>query len=137
MESIFCNNRFCNGYNNEKFPENYRFPFCSTFLRSTSRLHNEESKLITTGIHIPVCEVKKLIIDSNSFTKSDAYFKKISHHIFDELFNTNMIGSKWIIIDELELFYKKIGIESNTDRIRIYAQEFNKELLFEDEAEDL
>ncbi len=132
----FCDNTFCNGYNNEKFTQNYRFPFCSVFLRPASKYVNEESKLITTGVHIPVCEVKKLIKNSNSFTKSDAYFKNISHQIFDELFNTNMIGSKWIKINELELFYKKIGIESNIDRIKIYAQEFNKELLFEDEADD-
>jgi len=126
LESNYCNTGLCHGYDGQKHPINYRFPYCATFLRPTSRLYNQESKLVTTGIHIPICEIQKLLSKSNSFTKDDAYNKNISHSMFDELFNNNMIGSKWINIVDLEKFYQKLNFESNLDKIKIYAQEFNE-----------
>ena len=48
-----------------------------------------------------------------------------------ELFMTNIAGSRWISIDELEEFYVQKNIISYANRIRVHAQEVD--VTFEDE----
>lgn len=125
MEQILCKSKNCSGYDGNKSPNNFRFPFCSAFFRPTSNLQNNESRLVTTGTHVPICEVQKLIKDKDKVDKKEFLGKSISHLIFEEMFNSNMIGSKWIPIDKLEEFYEQNNLLSHTNYIRLHAQEIS------------
>jgi hypothetical protein len=48
----------------------------------------------------------------------------ITHKVFEELFNTNMLGSRWLTYDEMEELYIKHGILESDERIILHAQEF-------------
>ena len=56
-------------------------------------------------------------------TKENIKSKSISHKIFEEEFLTNKLGSRWITIDDLDRFYKKINLNYLSDTIRVHAQE--------------
>lgn len=122
MESHLCKSGYCKGPKNQK-REDYRFPYCSGFLRPTSKIQNPDSKLLTTGLHIPICQALKLFAEEKKISKENSKDKSIKGHIFEELFMTNIAGSRWIDIEELEKFYIEKGINSHTNRIRIHAQE--------------
>lgn len=77
------------------------------FLRPTSKMQNSDSKMVSTGLHIPVCEVKKIMESERSLTKDSVKGKNVSYKIFDELFNARMIGSRWLTYDEHIDFYKE------------------------------
>ncbi|MCU0431439.1 MAG: hypothetical protein MUF42_15855 [Cytophagaceae bacterium] len=123
MESNLCNSGFCHKGNNIN-EKNFRFPFCSAFLRPTSPILQNDSKLISTGIHIPVCEVLKIKENFKSLTKKNTKDTKVSQLIFEELFNNYLLGSRWLKISELEEFYEKRGITNISNMIRVHAQEF-------------
>lgn len=123
MERNLCSSGFCKDHNGEKYPPSYRLPFCCGFLRPTSKLQSSESKLVSTGVHLPICEVKKIRETDNKITKNNILDRSISNKNFEELFNDNILGSRWISIDTLEDFYESRGLNSLTDSIRIHAQE--------------
>lgn len=122
METHLCKSGMCTGPENKK-RKDYRFPYCSGFLRPTSKVQNPDSKLITTGLHIPICQALKLFNTDKKISKENARDRSIKGHIFEELFMTNIAGSRWIDIEELEKFYEEKNITSHTNRIRVHAQE--------------
>lgn len=95
--------------------------FC--ILRPTAKLQNSESKLITSGYHVPLCQTIALLDSEGKLTKETIRDKSIKGNIFEELFINNIAGSRWITIDDLEKFYEEKGINSNLNTIRIHAQE--------------
>ncbi len=123
MKKNLCISGLCQGPDNNN--RDYRFPYCSAFLRPTSKLQRPDSKLISTGLHLPICEAIKIISDKGMISKEDCSDKSIKGHIFEELFNTNLAGSRWIDIDDLDRFYESHKILAYTDRIRIHAQEID------------
>ena len=123
LDANICKSGYCLSNQKNKHSENYRFPYCSAFLRPTTYLTKPDSSLVSTGIHIPICMVKKIQETDVKVDKKNTKDRAISHSIFEELFVKNNIGSRWIPIDELEKFYKEKGINSETGVIRIHAQE--------------
>ncbi len=121
MQSNICESNYCNG--SELSRSEYRFPYCSAFLRPTSKLQANDSKLITSGYHIPLCQALKLLNSEGKLTKKSIRDKSIKGNIFEELFVNNIAGSRWISIDDLENFYEEKGIVSHINTIRIHAQE--------------
>jgi len=121
MKSNICDSNFCKGPEGNR--GEYRFPYCSAFLRPTSKLQNADSKLITTGFHVPLCQTLALLEKEGKLTKQTIKDKSIKGNIFEELFISNIAGSRWISIDLLEDFYEAKGINSNLNSIRIHAQE--------------
>jgi hypothetical protein len=47
----------------------------------------------------------------------------VTHEIFEEMFNANMLGSKWLTYKELEDLYHANNVLEPGDRIIIHAQE--------------
>jgi hypothetical protein len=126
MVTNVCKSGLCKGPDENRA---FRFPYCSAFLRPTNKLQKAESKLITTGLHLPICEALKILKEKDGIIKkSECSDKSIKGKIFEELFIDNLAGSRWISIDELELFYEKKGILSHTNSIRIHAQEIDFKL---------
>ena len=60
LDKNICQSGFCNNISGSKYSKNYRFPYCSAFLRPTSYLTKPDSSLISTGIHLPICMVNKI-----------------------------------------------------------------------------
>jgi len=123
LDKNLCKSGFCSDYNEDIGFSKYRLPFCCAFLRPTSHIATSESKLVSSAIHVPICQVLKIKEHSKSLTKKNAKGKSISFNIFDELFMENMLGSRWLNFKELQEFYESKEILSHIDRIRIHAQE--------------
>ncbi|WP_332453105.1 hypothetical protein [Chryseobacterium aquaticum] len=121
MKGNICDATLCHGP--ETNERGYRFPYCSAFLRPTSKIQNSESKLITTGTHIPICKALPNLSNINKLEKRDFEDKSIKGNIFEELFTSNLAGSRWISLDDLDKFYSEKDILSHTNRIRIHAKD--------------
>lgn len=125
LNKNLCQSGFCSNYKGEDEAFGYRLPFCCAFLRPTSYISSADSKLVSTGIHVPICQVLKIKEHEKSLTSKNAKGKAISFNIFDEMFIENMLGSRWLNFKELEDFYESKDIFSHSDRIRVHAQEVN------------
>lgn len=131
LDENLCKSGFCSSLDGNKYSKNYRFPFCSAFLRPTSHLTKPDSSLVSTGIHIPICMVKKIQETEKKIDKKNSAGKSIGHNIFEELFIDQHIGSRWLSFNELESFYSSKGITNELGRIRVHAQE----VFFKSESE--
>jgi hypothetical protein len=78
-----------------------------------------------TGCH---CGIKRLWQDTKKQGKSISSktfrSESVTHRLFEELFNTNMLGSRWLTYDELEKLYQEHRILATDERIMIHAQDF-------------
>jgi len=124
LNDNICDSGFCiNGEGEKHSSSIYRFPYCSAFLRPTSYLTKPDATLVSTGIHIPVCMVRKIKDTSPKIDKKNTKGRSIGNKNFEDLFVDNHLGSRWISFDQLEDFYNEKGINSETGRIRVHAQE--------------
>lgn len=123
LDKNLCKSGFCSNYEGKKKTGGYRFPYCSAFLRPTSYIASADSKLVSTGIHVPICEVLKIKETEKSLTSKNIKGKAVSYKIFDELYVEQMLGSRWLTFDELKNFYESKDLLSYQDRIRVHAQE--------------
>lgn len=123
MEKHLCKAGFCSNEEGSKSTKNYRLPFCCAFLRPTSKLQSSDSKMVSTGLHIPICEVKKIMENEKSLNRDNVKGKNISYKIFDELFNSRMIGSRWLTFEEHTKFYEDRNLLNVDNIIRLHAQE--------------
>jgi hypothetical protein len=122
MDGHICKSGYCHGSHGKNYTKKFRFPYCSAFLRPTTNKESSESKMKTTGQHLPICEAIKF--GKEKITKENIKDKSVSHKIFEEQFVGNMIGSRWIHMDDLDKFYAKTGLNYLSDTIRVHAQEF-------------
>lgn len=123
IESMLCKNKLCHSSQGIKTSNSYRFPYCSGFLRPTDRVQNSDSKLVSSGYHLPVCDAIKILESDGKIDKKEIKEKAFKSNVFEELFNNNFVGSRWIEIEKLEELYKANDIFKSSDRIRLYAQE--------------
>lgn len=123
MSGHLCQSGFCKGDVSSNNDDYFRFPYCSGFLRPTSNMQNSNSKMITTGDHIPVCKINNLAATYGKVTKENIVGTTVGHKIFEDTFINNTLGSRWITIDDLEEFYTSRGIFSELDNIKLRVQE--------------
>src|SRR2546421_13039628 len=69
-------------------------------------------------------------IDSKTFRSESA-----THHVFEDLFNANMLGSRWLTYEELEELYQNHKILEADERITIHAQEFSRSVEINNEVD--
>jgi len=134
MSTILCEKGFCDPPEHLTGHKDYRFPYCSCFLRQTDTRQNTTSRLMSTGIHVPVCtalEVSKA--GGLSLNKRELRTQALTHSIFEPLFNKSFIGSRWLDESELKDFYVQNGILSQHDTIMIYAREIIEQGEYSDE----
>jgi len=128
LQSQFCHSGLCDAFDGSKRSESYRLPYCTVFLRPTDRLQNQDSRLISSGLHIPICAIIRNLKDTKQGNKKleRKYIRgeSLSHKVFEEIFNINMLGSRWLNYSELENLYKTHGIFKTNERIVIHAQDF-------------
>ncbi len=123
MQKYLCAGGKCVGRHGKNYSTKFRMPYCAGFLRPTSNKIGSDSKLTTTGHHVPICELAKIRATDIKLTKDNIIGRSVSHSIFEESFTGNQLGSRWIKMDELDAFYQEAGLDFVTDTIRIHAQE--------------
>ena len=125
MKTFYCDSGLCGRSDGD---HEFRFPHCSAFLRPTDQLQSPDQRLISTGEHVPICQIdnvktvgpkggEKLVYD-------DIRDLSLSHGVFEGLFNTKKLGSKTLTYDELAHLYQRFGDIAEKDRLLIHAQEF-------------
>jgi hypothetical protein len=76
---------------------------------------------------VPLCEAARELdhfpkarrIESRRIASS-----AVSQTVFAELFNRNMLGSRWLKATRLEMMYQESGVLAADDRVVIHAQEY-------------
>lgn len=124
LKATLCDSGFCRKPDKEEIIEKYRFPYCCGFLRPTDKLQNSDSKMISSGLHLPICRVLESVETTNKLEKRILKTNSLNHKHFEELFNLNIIGSRWLDLEEVEDFYREKKIIQNEDTIKIFAREF-------------
>lgn len=127
MESVCCNAGLCTTADPQQPPESFRLPFCAAFLRPTDRLQRPDAALISSGLHVPVCVAKTASLESvggRVLRKDPIRGRAVSQRLFEELFNRNMLGSRWLTYGEVEALYRAHNILESDERIVVHAQEY-------------
>ena len=105
-------------------------PYCAVFLRLTDKLQSPDSRLISSALHLPVCAgFRKFDITmygGKYIDRKKLRNEALSHKVFEEAFNINMLGSGWLTFDEVEALYKHHRVLEPDQRIVLHAQEFGR-----------
>ncbi len=125
LKSFACAQGICN---DGKTKQGYRFPCCAGFLRPTDKLQRPDQKFISSGEHLPICHIKDVSTKSVRGNPQLEYKKirdiSLSSEMFEQLFNTGKIGSRWLTYDELVKLYQDHSVANDESTVIIYAQEF-------------
>lgn len=128
MRNIFCKRDLCSAFEGTSRTGAYRLPYCSVFLRPTDKIQDPDVRLISSGLHIPICVAfKKLEDTARGGKKIESRMirsESVSHKVFEEMFNANLLGSKWLTYEELAELYRSHGVFDVNQRIVLHAQEF-------------
>lgn len=128
LKDATCDAGRCDAHQPDNLMQQYRLPYCTAFLRPTNRLQSPDARLISKGIHVPLCKVEEMKIETSrggdKLLKKDIGDKAVSQRIFEELFNRNMLGSRWLNYEQVESFYRDNKIMDAKDKIVLHAQEF-------------
>jgi hypothetical protein len=124
IHNTFCKRDFCQ-LNSKNTTGNtpFRFPACSAYYRPTTNKQRKDASIVTTGIHLPACEVRRLTKVKSSISKADLYENAISNSSFDELFRNGFIGSDWLDIETVQRFYQENKILESNDKIVLSMRE--------------
>lgn len=129
MHRVFCDAGLCRRSDTPGSDRRYRLPYCSAFLRTTNRVQTRDAWRVTHGWHIPVCVACEAfeptgrgheVLRSESVRSST-----VTQDAFQELYNRNMLGSRWLTGSELSELYDEIGIFDDLDRVVVHAQEYS------------
>lgn len=127
MSDNLCSNGYCTCENGNNFTSNFRYPFCSAFLRPTDQLQYKDSPFTSSGMHIPICKIESVTVESKDgnkiLKKKNMRETSLSQKVFEENFNFNQIGSRWMSYEEAEKLYKEHKILENDERIIVHVQE--------------
>jgi len=129
MEDNICRNGYCECDNGNNYSQFYRYPYCSAFLRPTDKLQYKNSPFTSSGMHIPICKINSVTIESKDgnkiLKKQNMRHASLSHKVFEESFNYNQIGSRWMAYEEAEELYRTHKILANDERIIVHVQELD------------
>lgn len=127
MKENLCEKGYCKCENGNNFASTFRYPFCSAFLRPTDKLQFKDSAFTSSGMHIAVCKIKDVVEETKEgnkvLRKSSMKEASLSQKIFEECFNYNQIGSRWMNYDEAEKLYRDHKILESDERIILHVQE--------------
>jgi hypothetical protein len=129
MKGCFCDRHYCEGETGENASADYRLPYCAGFLRPTDKLQ-DPNILNTSGYHLPICKIDKVkqpTKKSWAIRLEDIKNAALKAHTFEELFNANILGSRWLEIEDLERLYRRTRILEPTQKVVLYAQKVSVE----------
>jgi hypothetical protein len=126
MSDNLCASHFCVWSDGKKHGPTFRYPFCSAFLRPTDKLQYKDSPLTSSGMHIPICRLGDVTEGEGSkkiLKRPKMIENSINQTVFEECFNNNQIGTRWMTYGETEQLYVRHKILEDGERIIIHAQE--------------
>jgi hypothetical protein len=127
LQALCCKDGLCDENDPPESAPAYRLPFCAAFLRPTDRLQRPDSTLISSGVHVPVCVALTVSLDAvggRALKREPIRGRAVSQRLFEELFNRNMLGSRWLPYEHVEALYRQHRILDAGQRIVVHAQEF-------------
>ena len=131
METFSCKNQLCNLPHDLR--RTYRLPPCMAFLKPTDRIQDPDSKMYSTGLHIPLCVVKDAWEPNQnrgmSIRRASIIDRSLSNETFEELFNTNILGGKELSFDDLMLSTNPSGYLIMTTRCKFNVKNSPKKIL--------
>jgi len=136
LMGIGCRGQLCLSPGGDYQPQQYRFPYCSVFLRPTDRLQSPNATLKSSGLHVPLCVAQSSWTttdrDARVIKRETILSQSLSHEIFEYLFVYGFVGSRYLKRADLEKHYQDWGILDLDERIILYAQEFPNEAASDD-----
>ncbi len=128
MRALGCNGELCKAPELRNGRPPYRFPHCAMFLRPTDSLQHPNAKLVSSGLHIPLCVADESWTKNNrgglSIRRATVEGQSVSHRMFEDLFNGSFLGSNRLAVVDIEELYKKTGVLDGDESIIIHAQEY-------------
>ncbi|HVF27424.1 MAG TPA: hypothetical protein VM943_04215 [Pyrinomonadaceae bacterium] len=129
LKHVFCESGLCKPWDENETEKRYRLPHCTAFLRPTDEIQQPNSALISSGLHVPICIAQRSWEETGKggrkIEKKKIRSSSVTHKVFVELFNANLLGSRWFTFTEIESLYKQHGLLDSTERIILHAQEFD------------
>ena len=128
LRSSACRSGLCACDPAAPFPPNFRLPHCAAFVRPTDELQEASGRLISSGFHLPVCALNRVVERTRSgekvLVKRNIEDRAPTHRVFEEMFSRGMLGSRWLSYREVEKFYREYKVFSPDERLVLHAQEF-------------
>ena len=126
LDAAFCNKELCGVLSS--VDKTYRLSsHYMAFLRPTDKIQKFDPRIATTGYHLRVCDVLDCDEKTREGTPRLSYEimreQGISSRIFEELFNTNRLGSRWIAYQDLENLHHEYKITNPYEQASIHIQE--------------
>lgn len=107
----------------------FRFPFCAAFLRPTDKLQTPDQTLISSGEHLPICQIEACSSEGRGSSRrllyDDIREVSLSQEVFEDLFKRGKIGSRSLTYDELATLYDRFDVSTSRERLLIHAQDFD------------
>jgi hypothetical protein len=125
LKKCTCDLGHCSPPSPANMAVDFRFPYCAAFLRPTDKLQDQNEKLVSSGIHIPICLIDKATLADGKLERKSLRYETLNHELFEELFNRGFIGSRWMSETEMEAYYKANKILESDDSVIFYAREVN------------
>ncbi|WP_339790462.1 hypothetical protein [uncultured Imperialibacter sp.] len=127
MHDNLCSNKYCLSEAGLLATGEFRYPYCAAFLRPTDKLQYKDSPFSSSGMHIPICQINSVVTESKDgnkiLEKSKMRSSSISQKVFEDGFNYNQVGSRWMTYDEAEELYLKHRILEDGEKIILHVQE--------------
>ena len=92
-------------------------------LRPTDRMQNPDSKMISSGVHIPICSAIEMATKDKKIVKGEIRHTALTHDVFEYLFNHGFIASRAMPCNELEDFYKELEVFEGSRTLTVYTKE--------------
>ncbi len=69
LEENICKKGYCFCEKGNNHSLSYRYPYCTAFLRPTDKLQYKNSPFTSSGMHIPVCRINDVVVESEDGNK--------------------------------------------------------------------
>jgi hypothetical protein len=125
LDKCFCQEIPCKDDKEEKAELAFRFPTCAAFLRPTYRLQNRQSSILSRGYYMSVCLVRELWKNKQEISEQSIDGQIIRQAVFDELFNANLLGSRWIDTKKLDEIYKAQGVLQSSETSVVHVKTYS------------
>lgn len=128
LQNCVCHADLCTASNSQPYSRSpYRMPCCTAFLRPTDKLQSPDQRLVSRGLHVPLCAALEAVSSrrkgGNVIRRADISGQSVSQRVFEELFNRGMLGSRLLTLREVQEFYRRNSILHPTDHLLIQVQD--------------
>lgn len=78
--------------------------------------------MMSIGVYAPVCQVQILWNDDRPISLKSLEGEAVTYRVFEELFNWNLLGSRWFSYGELEKIYRDQKILDAGESVAMHLQ---------------